>query len=150
MRHALDMGMDPFNFADALLGILAQRLARTLCAKCKAPYHPSRVEYDILVEAFGGEAAFDHLAMPYHDQLVLYRAEGCAQCHQTGYKGRVGLHELLVVTDELRAGIHARHTAAELLHMTRVQGMKTLMQDGMLKVFQGLTDYHQIKATTLR
>jgi type II secretory ATPase GspE/PulE/Tfp pilus assembly ATPase PilB-like protein len=150
ITRLLDMGMDPFNFADALLGVLAQRLARTLCAACKTPYHPSRVEYDMLVDAFGDESGVANLGLSYNEQLVLYRATKCSQCHQTGYKGRVGLHELLVVTDELRAGIHERKTAAELFHMTRAQGMTTLMQDGILKVFQGLTDYHQIKAITIR
>ena len=150
VTRLLDMGMDPFNFADALLGVLAQRLVRILCPTCKEPYQPSRIEYDTLVDAFGGETAFAHLGISYADPLPLYRAVGCPECHQTGYRGRIGLHELLVVTDELRAGIHERKTAAELFHLAGTQGMKTLMQDGILKVFQGLTDYHQVKAITLR
>jgi type II secretory ATPase GspE/PulE/Tfp pilus assembly ATPase PilB-like protein len=150
VTRLLDMGMDPFNFADALLGVLAQRLVRTLCPTCKEPYQPSRIEYDTLIDAFGGKTAFAHLGISDADPLPLYRAVGCSECHQTGYRGRMGLHELLVVSDELRAGIHERKTVAELFHLAGTQGTKTLMQDGILKVFQGLTDYHQVQAITLR
>jgi type II secretory ATPase GspE/PulE/Tfp pilus assembly ATPase PilB-like protein len=101
VTRLLEMGMDAFNFADALLGVLAQRLARTLCAHCKEPYHPSPDEYEALAAGYGPEA-FAQLGLPYDAQFVLQRGRGCAQCQQSGYKGRIGLHEFLVVTPDIR------------------------------------------------
>ena len=97
ITRLLDMGMDPFNFADALLGVLAQRLVRTLCKSCKEPYHPSREEYDALVRSYDGN--FDALGFPYTEDLVLYKAKGC-EMRNTGYKGRTAIVELLEGTDE--------------------------------------------------
>jgi len=145
----LDMGIDPFQFADALLGVLAQRLARTLCRDCKEHYHPTKEEYDALVYAYG-EEAFAQLGIPYNHSLMLFRAKGCETCQQTGYKGRIGLHELLVMTEELSHLIHERAPKAEILQVTLMQGMTTLMQDGIAKVLQGLTDYKQVKTVTMR
>ena len=71
-------------------------------------------------------------------------------CRQTGYKGRVGIHELLVATDEIKSLIHARAPVAELLSMARSQGLITLMQDGIRKCIQGLTDYKQVQAVAMR
>ncbi|MEK6653547.1 MAG: GspE/PulE family protein, partial [Thermodesulfobacteriota bacterium] len=88
----LDMGIDPLNFADSLLGILAQRLVRTLCKKCKEAYHPDRNEYDEIVESYG-EEQFLKLNIPYDDRFTLYRLKGCEACDKTGYKGRMGIHE---------------------------------------------------------
>ena len=145
----LDMGIDPFHFADALLGVLAQRLARTLCRDCKEPYHPPHEEYEALAHAYG-EEAFARLGIPYEDSLQLFRATGCETCQQTGYKGRIGLHELLVVTEDLAHLIHERATKADLLRVALAQGMTTLMQDGIAKVLQGWTDYSQVKTVTMR
>ena len=149
ITRLLEMGMDPFNFADALLGVLAQRLARTICRRCKEAYHPSKDEYEALAHAYG-EVAFAHLRIPYNNKFVLYRGKGCAECHQSGYKGRIGLHELLVVTDEIKRLIHVRATVAELWQMAVTQGMTTLVQDGVQKVLDGRTDYSQVKAAATR
>jgi type II secretory ATPase GspE/PulE/Tfp pilus assembly ATPase PilB-like protein len=143
------MGIDRFNFADSLLGVLAQRLARTLCSECKQFYHPPREEYDALARSYG-ETAFAQLEFNYNDQFSLYRAKGCAACRETGYRGRIGLHELLLVTDEIKKLIHARATVADMLDLATSQGMTTLMQDGVLKVLQGHTDYAQVRAVTTR
>lgn len=148
ITRLLEMGMDPFHFADALLGILAQRLTRTICPSCKEPYHPTRDEYDALAAGYGPDA-FAELAIPYTSDFVLYRGRGCEACQHTGYKGRLGLHELLIATDELKNLIHARATAAELRHVALDQGMTTLVQDGILKTLQGLTDYSQVKAVAI-
>jgi len=107
ITRLLDMGMDPFNFADAILGILAQRLVRTLCKKCKKPYNPSREEYDELVREYGPEA-FKGLNIPYSKDLVLYKTAGCSECNNTGYRGRMGIHELLMGTDEMKKLIQMR------------------------------------------
>ncbi len=149
ITRLLEMGMDPFNFADALLGVLAQRLARTICQNCQEQYQPRKEEYDILAHEYG-EEAFAALGIPYDARFVLFRGKGCDVCHHTGYKGRIGLHELLVSTDEIKSFIHARATVPELLKVAVAQGMTTLVQDGILKSLQGWTDYNQVKAVAMR
>lgn len=149
ITRLLEMGMDPFHFADALLGILAQRLARTICADCKEPYRPSRQEYEALAAGYG-PAAFAELDLPDTADFVLYRGRGCEACQHTGYKGRLGLHELLVASDDIKRLVHSRATAAELRQVALAQGMTTLVQDGIRKVLQGWTDYDQVRAVALR
>jgi len=149
ITRLLEMGMDPFNFADALLGVLAQRLARTICQNCKEQYHPGKEEYDMLAREYG-EEAFATLSIPYDTRFVLFRGKGCDVCHHTGYKGRIGLHELLGSTDEIKRLIHTRATVPELLKVAVTQGMTTLVQDGILKSIQGWTDYNQVKAVAMR
>ncbi|MFP4307906.1 MAG: ATPase, T2SS/T4P/T4SS family [Thermodesulfobacteriota bacterium] len=143
----LDMGMDPFNFADAVLGIMAQRLGRTLCASCKDPYKPSQEEYAELKREYGEETFKRDLAekYPYNDELTLYRPKGCPKCNNTGYRGRVGIHELMVATDDLKTLIQAKARVAELQKQALKDGMRTLKQDGIAKVFEGLTDFRQIR-----
>jgi type II secretory ATPase GspE/PulE/Tfp pilus assembly ATPase PilB-like protein len=98
----LDMGIDPFNFADSLLGILAQRLVRTLCKKCKEPYHPTQMEYEELVHHYG-ESMFPELNISYTDDFKLYRPKGCGDCNNTGYRGRMGIYELLTASDDIKS-----------------------------------------------
>jgi type II secretory ATPase GspE/PulE/Tfp pilus assembly ATPase PilB-like protein len=143
------MQMDPFLFADALLGVLAQRLAQTLCRNCKEPYHPNKEEYDALAYGYG-EAAFVQLGIRYDDHFRLFRGKGCHVCRQTGYKGRMGLHELLLATDEIKTLIHARAPVLGLFKVAVTQGMTTLVQDGIRKTLEGLTDYKQVQAVAIR
>jgi type II secretory ATPase GspE/PulE/Tfp pilus assembly ATPase PilB-like protein len=149
ITRLLEIGMDPFNFADALLGVLAQRLARTICRACKEAYHPTKDEYDALAHGYG-EASFAQLGIPYGENFLLYRGKGCATCQQSGYNGRIGLHELLVVSDAIKRLIHARATVAELSQVALEEGMTTLLQDGVHKVLAGWTDYTQVKAAAIR
>jgi type II secretory ATPase GspE/PulE/Tfp pilus assembly ATPase PilB-like protein len=149
VSRLLEMGIDPFNFADSLLGVLAQRLARTLCQECRESYHPAKEEYDALAYGFG-EEAFAGLKISYDDRFVLYRGKGCPSCRDTGYKGRIGLHELLLISDEIKKLIHTRGTVTDLFKVARAQEMTTLVQDGVLKVLQGWTDYAQVKAAATR
>jgi type II secretory ATPase GspE/PulE/Tfp pilus assembly ATPase PilB-like protein len=149
VTRLLEMRMDPFNFADALLGILAQRLARTLCPHCKEKYHPGQDEYEALAHGYG-EEAFVQLGVVYNDQLRLCRPKGCSACQQTGYRGRIGLHELLIGSEEIKQLIHARATVAELTKVAIAQGMTTLIQDGIQKCLQGVTDYKQVQAVAMR
>ena len=135
--------MDPFNFADALLGILAQRLVRILCKGCKEAYHPSREEFDALARAYGDK--FDALNISYNDDLILYRAKGCPKCQKTGYKGRSGLFELLVVTREMKLLIQNKARNEEIRDQAIADGMATLMQDGIRKIFLGETDLMQVR-----
>lgn len=148
VTRLLDMGLDPFNFADALLGTLAQRLTRKLCAQCKEPYHPTRDEYDELAHWYG-EEGFATLQIPYSSRFTLYRSNGCEHCRQSGYKGRIGLHELLVVTPEVKRLIHGRARVEELFAAAASYGMATLGQDGVSKVLSGLTDLQQVKAVAI-
>jgi type II secretory ATPase GspE/PulE/Tfp pilus assembly ATPase PilB-like protein len=142
------MGMDPFNFADALLGILAQRLCRTLCKECKEKYHPSQEEYDNLKRSYEGD--FDALGMPYNNDLVLYKPKGCVACGNTGYKGRTGLHEILVGTDKMKSLIQGRAKMEELRAQAQKDGMTTLMQDGIRKTMLGITDLLQVRKVCIK
>jgi type II secretory ATPase GspE/PulE/Tfp pilus assembly ATPase PilB-like protein len=142
LTRLLDMGLDPFNFADALLGVLAQRLARTLCKACKAPYAASAAQVEELRQAYGA-AAFAGLGL---GEVQLYRGVGCAECSQSGYRGRVGVHELLVATPEIKRLIQQRARIAEVAACAQQEGMTTLLQDGVLKVLAGVTDMLQVKA----
>jgi type II secretory ATPase GspE/PulE/Tfp pilus assembly ATPase PilB-like protein len=143
----LDMGMDPFNFADALLGVLAQRLVRTLCKSCREPYHPSRAEYDALVRSYAGN--FDALGFPYTDDLVLHKAKGCDKCNN-GYRGRTAIVELLEGSDEVKALIQSKAVMERIREEAVKGGMTTLMQDGIRKVFLGLTDIQQVRKVCIK
>jgi type II secretory ATPase GspE/PulE/Tfp pilus assembly ATPase PilB-like protein len=148
ITRLLDMGMDPFNFADALLGILAQRLCRTLCKDCKEKYHPSREEYDGLRRGYEGD--FDALGMPYNSDLALYRPKGCPNCGNTGYRGRTGLHEILVGTDTMKSLIQGRAKMEEIRGQAIKDGMTTLMQDGIRKTMLGITDLLQVRKVCIK
>ncbi|MDP1594837.1 MAG: GspE/PulE family protein [Gallionella sp.] len=165
----LDMGMDPFNFADALLGILAQRLAKRLCGDCKKPHVASTDEMNDFLAEYSDE--LKHTAVWKKDavaarkalneewiklfandkkQFTLYSPVGCEKCAGTGYRGRVGLHELLIGSDPVKKAIQEHARVAELLAIALDEGMHTLKQDGMEKVLQGITDMHQIRAVCIK
>ncbi|MDO8722734.1 MAG: GspE/PulE family protein [Syntrophales bacterium] len=149
ITRLLDMGIDPLNFADALLGILAQRLVRTLCKKCKESYHPTLEEYQEIVESYGPEL-FAQLNIPYNDDFVLNRPKGCDVCDKTGYKGRMGIHELLVGTDEEKRLIQKHAHVEEMRNLAISQGMTTLLQDGIMKAIQGTTDFKQVRRVCIK
>tara|TARA_B100000686_G_scaffold341512_1_gene419002 strand:- start:1945 stop:3708 length:1764 start_codon:yes stop_codon:yes gene_type:complete len=147
VTRLIDMGMEPFSFSDALLGILAQRLARRLCDQCKVEYEASdseRAEFS----GYLGETALSRLAGS--GSLRLFRAEGCVECDNSGYRGRLPLHELLVNNDEIREAIQKKATTAELRLLAEKNGMRTLLQDGVAKCLQGLTDLKQVLAVCSR
>jgi len=148
ITRLLDMGMDPFNFADAILGVLAQRLVRTLCKECKEPYHPDREEYDQIARSFDGD--LDALGIQYSNDLTLYRAKGCEKCANTGYKGRSAIMELLYGTDEIKKLIQNRAIMEDIRRQAVRDGMTTLMQDGIRKVFLGLTDIMQVRKVCIK
>jgi type II secretory ATPase GspE/PulE/Tfp pilus assembly ATPase PilB-like protein len=149
ITRLLDMNIDPFNFADALLGIMAQRLIRVLCTKCKEAYHPTPEEFEELIEVYGHEW-FPQLGIKYSDDFTLYRPKGCAACNNTGYKGRMGVHELLVGTDDLKRAIEHRAPIDEIRHLAMKQGMRTLMQDSLEKAMRGFTDVKQARAIAVK
>ena len=148
ITRLLDMGMDPFNFADALLGVLAQRLVRTLCKDCKEPYQPTREEYDHLAHAYDGD--LESKGLGYSEEMTLYRAKGCDKCGNTGYKGRTGIMELLYGTDEAKSLIQGRAKMEEIREQAVKDGMTTLMQDGIRKVFLGITDFQQVRKVCIK
>lgn len=163
----LEMGMDPFNFADALLGILAQRLVRRLCTNCRESYAPDKVELDQLAALYlsdfpdpeDGDApraqqaeAKQVLVRKWqakfgvnNQPLQLYRAKGCRNCENVGYRGRLGVHELLATTKKIRSLITQRSPASDIRNQAMKDGMRTLRQDGILKVLAGETDLAQVK-----
>ncbi len=165
----LDMGMDPFNFADALLGVLAQRLAKRLCGKCKQSHIASEQEMQALMDEFATELANtaswksdpkgqrDALMAEWlknfgndKGEVLLYDAVGCEVCGGTGYKGRVGLHELLLGTDAVKKNIQEHARVAEMIATALDDGMRTLKQDGIEKVLQGITDMKQVRAVCIK
>jgi type II secretory ATPase GspE/PulE/Tfp pilus assembly ATPase PilB-like protein len=151
ITRLLDMGMDPFNFSDAILGILAQRLGRTLCKKCKEAYHPTQKEYDELVREYEDDEIFHkYVNVPYTDDLKLNRANGCEKCNNTGYAGRMGLHELLMGTDEMKALIQVKSKMEVLREQAIKDGMTTLKQDGIGKIFGGNLDLLQVRKVCIK
>lgn len=150
ITRLLDMGMDPFNFADAILCILAQRLVRTLCKTCKRKYHPSREEYDELVREYGEEDFKDNMNLPYTDELELYKPEGCDLCGNTGYRGRMGIHELLMGTDEMKKRIQLKAPMEQIREQAINDGMTTLKQDGIEKIFQGHCDLLEVRKVCIK
>jgi type II secretory ATPase GspE/PulE/Tfp pilus assembly ATPase PilB-like protein len=168
ITRLLDMGMDPFNFADALLGILAQRLAKRLC-KCKQAYTPAGDELKQILQEYCTEllntgpfkkdakSAYENvyrdLAKSYagdKGQFTLYRAKGCDACGNTGYKGRVGLHELLIASDTIKKLIQEHARVTDILAVCLEEGMRTLKMDGVEKVLQGITDMPQVRAVCIK
>lgn len=130
----IDMGVEPFLLASSLVGVLAQRLVRKLCQRCRQPYVLDRDHADYhLLESDGAQ------------WVTLYRPEGCGFCDRTGYSGRVALVELLPVTGGIRERITARASAAAIQEEARRAGMRTLWQDGLAKAALGLTTLDQVK-----
>ena len=164
----LDMGMDPFNFSDALLGILAQRLAKRLCASCKTAYHPDEAEVAQLLAEYclellgtdsfmrdadaGRAAVLDGWRTRYagaDGRFTLYRALGCGECNK-GYRGRVGLHELMIGTDKVKRLLQEHSRVAALLAAALEDGMLTLKMDGIEKVLLGITDIKMVRQVCIK
>jgi type II secretory ATPase GspE/PulE/Tfp pilus assembly ATPase PilB-like protein len=165
----LDMGMDPFNFADALLGVLAQRLARRLCSNCKRAHIATRSELEALLDEYSLElratetwkkdvkaakdAQFDEWIREFGNdksEITLYEPVGCETCGGTGYKGRVGLHELLVGTDAIKRHVQEHTRVSEIFATALEEGMRTLKQDGIEKVLMGITDIRQVRSVCIK
>ncbi|MBK8277599.1 MAG: type II/IV secretion system protein [Nitrospira sp.] len=149
VTRLLDMGCDSFNFADAMLGILAMRLCKRICSHCKEEYHPTPQEFDELVQGYGARH-WEKLGVTYTEDLRLSRGKGCEVCNQTGFKGRVALHELLVGSEEIKNLIQSRARTSEILAVAMRDGMVTLLQDGIQKVLKGLTTYRQVRAVAVK
>ena len=165
----LDMGMDPFNFADALLGVLAQRLAKRLCSKCRKAHTPAQEEIEHMldeycqefrdIEEFKADPAaaraqiLDAWKQSYGNdkgKFTLYQPVGCSDCADTGYRGRIGLHELLIGSDTIKALIQEHARVAVMLQTALSEGMRTLKMDGIEKVLAGYTDMKQVRKVCIK
>src|SRR5436305_5409367 len=164
----LDMGMDPFNFADALLGILAQRLAKRMCS-CKQPYTPDPAELTSFLREYceelmntsrfkadpkgSMEAVYKDWSKTYGNdkgQLTFYKPVGCDKCGGSGFKGRCGLHELLIATDALKKLIQEHARVATMLAQCLEDNMRTLKQDGLEKCLSGVTHIKEVRAVCIK
>jgi len=135
-----EMGVEPFLTGSAVTGVLAQRLARKLCTHCCEMYTPTtdemikaRVSPDVAAAA---------------DGVVFYRKKGCPRCGQTGYKGRFGVYQLLVMSEQLEALAAAKASREELERAAIEEGMRTLWDDGLSKVAAGLTSLEELARVT--
>ena len=164
----LDMGMDPFNFADALLGILAQRLAKRLCKECKEAYNPDPNELKSFITEYAEELVktpawktdpqgqfkklYDYWMQEYgkDGKLTMYRPKGCEKCGGGGYKGRVGLHELMVASERVKKLIQEHGRVSDIFIASVEEGMSTLKMDGMEKVLMGVTDLKQVRTVCIK
>ena len=149
ITRLIDMGLDPFSFADALLGILAQRLARGLCKECRQQYAGSREEYEEVSRAYAPDERVKKVG-PFGAAFKLWRGIGCDVCEKSGYKRRLGVHELLVATDPVKRAIQKKSTVDEIRKIALEEGMTTLLQDGVQKAMAGLTDMKQVLAVCSR
>lgn len=163
----LEIGLDPFNFSDSLLAILAQRLVRRLCPQCREARPATAEALHALARQYL-QSASDGSTPPSTDDvqrqiarwqhshgqgpqgLMLYRAHeaGCPHCEHHGYQGRLGVHELMLSNDNIRSQIRHRASGSELRQSALAAGMKTLRQDGIEKMLQGLTDLNEVLAAT--
>ncbi|ABB31103.1 type II secretion system protein E [Geobacter metallireducens RCH3] len=148
VTRLLEIGLDPFSFSDSLICIVAQRLARRLCEECREVYRPDRQELAEIIAEYG-EEQFAATGL-VGNELVLARAVGCPSCGQTGYRGRLGIHEVLECTDGLKSLIKKRSETELIRRLAMDEGMTTLRQDGILKVLQGLTDIHEVRKVCLK
>jgi type II secretory ATPase GspE/PulE/Tfp pilus assembly ATPase PilB-like protein len=144
VTRLLDMGLNALNFSDAFLGVLAQRLTRRLCTNCRQEYRLSREEFEEL-RADYGLPWFERTGIGYSESIKLFKPSGCETCSNTGFRGRMGIHELMEGTPEIKLMIKKQANTEEILKMALQQGMMTLKQDGILKVFQGITDISEVR-----
>ncbi|TRY31561.1 GspE/PulE family protein [Aliiglaciecola sp. M165] len=142
ITRLLDLGLDPVNFSDACVGIMAQRLIRTLCPNCKEAYEASETDMSFIKRQYGEEYIAE-LNLP--EPLMLHRPKGCDDCGDTGYKGRTGVHELLGMTPDLRSLVYKEETVSAMKAQAMKDGMRTLTQDGIYKVIKGDTDIAQVQ-----
>ncbi len=144
LTRLLDMGINPLNIADSFLAVLAQRLVRRLCTECIETYQPKNDEFDYIVKDYG-EEPFEALGIEYNSGFKLHRSVGCEICNGSGYKGRMGIHELIEGTPEIKILIKKQATSQDLAKQAIKDGMTTLKQDGVHKVFEGISDMREVR-----
>jgi type II secretory ATPase GspE/PulE/Tfp pilus assembly ATPase PilB-like protein len=149
VTRLLDMGLDPYTFGDSLLCVLAQRLLRMLCKECREPYAPSEEEWAKLRHEFGDDALWERQAWDRR-KVELARPKGCDRCNKTGYRGRLGIHEMLLVDDEIRHLVYAKALSSKVREAALRKGMVMLKQDGIRKVMKGLTDLGEVRSVCMK
>jgi type II secretory ATPase GspE/PulE/Tfp pilus assembly ATPase PilB-like protein len=149
VTRLLDMGLNPLNFSEALLGVLAQRLVRRLCEKCRQEYHPSEDEFQEIVSDYGTDH-FDTTGIEFTPDLTLYRPQGCEECSGTGYKGRLGIYELLYGSNVIKRMIKKQAGTDAIFEQAAKEGMTTVKQDAIMKAFQGMTDISEVRRVCIK
>ena len=150
VTRLLDIGLDPFTFADALQCVLAQRLARSLCLQCRYPTEASDEDFQLVVERYGQDALRKNIGVVKREDLRLWAARGCPACRNTGFKGRIAIHELLLSNEQIKSSIQNKDTAEEIRFLAMQEGMTTLLQDGIEKAVAGKTALKQVLAVCSR
>ena len=144
ITRLLDMGLNPLNFSDAFLGVMAQRLTRRLCTNCREEYPVTKDDFEAIVSDYGKEF-FGATGIEYDSDLTLHKAAGCENCSGTGYRGRMGIHELMEGTSQIKLMIKRQGSTEQIFEQAMKEGMSTLKQDGIMKVFQGQTDMAEVR-----
>jgi len=135
VTRMVDMGVEPYLVSSSVIGVLAQRLVRTVCPACKEAYTPTPEE----LEDIGLKGA---------GKLKFYKGKGCPKCMNTGYKGRIGIFELMILDEEIRNLTVAKHPAEEIRKKAISSGMVTLKDDGIKKIKSGLTTVEEVLRVT--
>jgi type II secretory ATPase GspE/PulE/Tfp pilus assembly ATPase PilB-like protein len=148
VTRLLDLGLNPYSFSDSLLCILAQRLARGLCKECREEYIPGETELKEIIEEFGAENFMAEGLL--EKEVRLSRTVGCPRCLNTGYWGRVAICELLVCTNPIKSLIKSKADCDAIQRQALADGTRTLKQDGILKVFRGITDMREVRRICAR
>jgi type II secretory ATPase GspE/PulE/Tfp pilus assembly ATPase PilB-like protein len=161
VARLIDMGVEPFLLSSSLLGVLAQRLVRRLCPHCRTARPATPAQIDELADDYTRAVVpgtpgleRDEVLADWHSRfapeghLVFHHSPGCDQCRGSGLRGRAGIHELMMIDRDLRHKIQTRATPAELQASAVRGGMRTLRQDGIEKVLQGLTTIEEVRATS--
>jgi type II secretory ATPase GspE/PulE/Tfp pilus assembly ATPase PilB-like protein len=140
----VEMGMDPISFSESIAMVIAQRLIRILCNKCKKEHKPGKEEYEKLKETYGPEWYDKHKMDKIHKKTTLRKKVGCKECDQVGYKDRMAIFEMLEITDRIKRGIKEKVPSEELKMMAMENGMRTLRMDAVEKIFLGITDLDEV------
>ncbi|MCH7814880.1 MAG: Flp pilus assembly complex ATPase component TadA, partial [Planctomycetes bacterium] len=138
IARLLDLGLEPFLITATLEGVVAQRLVRRICENCKTEFHPSEqllLELDLKPEDVAGR--------------TLYFGKGCDYCNNTGYRGRVGIYEIMILDDDMRETIIGQGSTNVLRDMAIKRGMRTLRQSGLLAIFDGVTTIEEVVKETI-
>ena len=127
----LNMGVEGYLLADSVIGVIAQRLVRRLCPNCKQPHKPTEYERKLL--------NLDDL-----DETMIFEAKGCPMCANTGYKGRIGVYEMMEINTEMKDAIAKDASTAEIKHLAVENGMETLAAGARRKVLEGITSVSEL------
>jgi type II secretory ATPase GspE/PulE/Tfp pilus assembly ATPase PilB-like protein len=144
LTRLLEMGMNPLNISDAFLGVLGQRLVRRLCPGCIEDYHPTEEEFEDIRTDYG-KARFDADGYRYGPGFKLKKSNGCEKCNGSGFKGRIGIHELMEATQTVKILIKKNATSHDLARQAAQDGMTTLKQDGIQKTMNGVTTIREVR-----